>query len=69
MRLVRDLRTAARGKVKLRGMEDWTSEELNTVADDMRKELEELYRQVGPFPESYIGPSIKIEELKCEFLL
>jgi len=69
MRLVRDLRTAARGKVKLRGMEDWTSEELNTVADDMREEWEELYKQVGPFPEQYIGPSIEIEELKCEFLL
>ena len=47
-------------------MEDWTSEELNEVADAMRKEL---YRQVGPFPERYIGPSIEIEELKCEFLL
>ena len=50
-------------------MEDWTSEELNEVADDMREELEELYKQVGPFPEQYIGPSIEIEELKCEFLL
>jgi len=33
MRLVREIRTAARSKVKLRGMEDWTSEELNTVAE------------------------------------
>ena len=55
MRLVRDLRTAARGKVKLRGMEDWTSEELNTV---LEARWEELYKQVGPFPEQYIGPSI-----------
>ena len=59
MRLVRDLRTAARGKVKLRGMEDWTSEELNTVADTiLEARWEELYKQVGPFPEQYIGPSI-----------
>ena len=70
MRLVREIRTAARGKVKLRGMEDWTSEELNTVLGAMREERwEELYKQVGPFPERYIGPSIEIEELKCEFLL
>lgn len=64
--LVSHLRAAAKGKVKIGGTEDWTSQEYDAVADLVEEDMKEgnwegvekLYKLIGLFPERYIGPKI-----------